>query len=99
MSDTDTTMNFIPGLSGNFVSKIAELFCNEDVKVVVECNKEFFTFFGTLVQVNCDSIQLDDAEAFLDNFKQAGKADVLFDKVVIPLSRVCFIGTEARKKC
>jgi len=81
-------------VEGDFVNKIAELFFNEDVKVVVECNNEFFSIFGTLVQVNIDSIQLEDAEAFLANFKQVGKADVVFDQVVIPLKRVCFIGTE-----
>lgn len=85
-------------VEGDFVNKIAELFFNEDVKVVVECNNEIFSFFGTLVQVNIDSIELEDAEAFQNNFKQVGKADVLFDQVVIPLKNVCFIGTEEAAK-
>lgn len=85
-------------VEGDFVNKIADLFFNEDVKVVVECNNEIFAIFGTLVQVNIDSIQLEDAEAFQANFKQVGKADVVFDQVVIPLKRVCFIGTEEAVK-
>lgn len=101
---SDVEMNIIPCLQGNFVNAIDELLCHKEVKVVIACNEEVIAFKGTLVKVNCDSIVLEDAEVVPCNSKLEDMANAVkpkvqhFKKVVIPVSKVCFIGIEREHK-